>query len=362
MRPSCVEINLENFEKNIKTAREKLGDKKILAVVKADAYGHGAVAISTRASAKGIDFLGVGIVEEGIELKNAGIQTPILILSQELEERVEEIVRYNLYPTICSRNFLDALDREGKRQNKIIALFILLDTGMGRYGLVPDEFIYFLKLIKKMSWVRIEGVMSHFPIAGVDFQFTREQIENFKKLIQSAESMGITIPIKSLANSAAFLTDKDSIFDMVRLGLILYGISPLPDKGQNEYLPVMTVKSKISFIKTIPPGHSVSYTRSFIARRTTTIAVVPIGYADGYDRKLSNKGWMLVKGEKAPVIGDVTMDATVIDITDIQDVKIGNEVIIMNTSVTAWEISDAIDTIPYEVISRMGKRLPRVYI
>ncbi len=362
MRPSRVEINLGNLEENIKIAKRKLGKKKILAVVKADAYGHGAVAVSGRASAMGIDFLGVGIVEEGIELKNAGIQTPVLILSQELEERVEEIIRYNLYPTVCSRNFLEALNREGKRQNKITPLFILLDTGMGRYGLPPDEFIYFLKLIKKMDWVRIEGVMSHFPVAGVDVQFTLEQINNFKKLIQSAESMSIKIPIKSLANSAAFLTDKESIFDMVRLGLILYGISPLTGKEHSEYLPVMKVKSKISFIKNIPPGHSVSYSRSFIASRPTTIAVVPIGYADGYDRKLSNKGWMMVNGERAPVIGDVTMDATVIDVTDIKDVKIGDDVLIMDKLITAWDISKTIDTIPYEVISRMGKRLPRVYI
>ena len=357
-----VEINLGNLEANIETARKKLGDKKILAVVKADAYGHGAIAVSGRASAMGVDFLGVGIVEEGIELKSAGIQTPILILSQELEERVEEIVRYNLFPTVCSRNFLEALDREGKRQDKIIDLFIMLDTGMGRYGLSPDEFIYFLKLIKNMGWVRIEGVMSHFPVAGVDREFTKEQIKSFKNLIQSAESMGISIPIKSFANSPAFLTDEESIFDMVRLGLIFYGISPLPDEELDEYLSVMTVKSKISFIKTIPPGHSVSYSRSFITKRPTTIAVVPIGYADGYDRKLSNKGWMMVGGEKASVIGDVTMDATVIDITNVPDVKIGDEVIIMDKSITAWDISKTIDSIPYEVISRMGKRLPRVYI
>jgi len=362
MRPSRVEINLKNLEANIETVRKKLGKTKLLAVVKADAYGHGAVAISSRASAMGVDFLGVGIVEEGIELKNAGIQVPIIILSQELEERVEEIVRYNLLPTVCSRNFLEALNREGKRQKRVVNLSVMLDTGMGRYGFSPDEFIYFLKLIKKMDWVEITGVMSHFPVAGVDEEFTREQIIEFKNLILQAESMGISIPVKSIANSAAFLTEKESIFNMVKLGLILYGILPFQDGSASEYLPVMAVKSKISFIKTIPPGHSVSYSRSFIAKRPTTIAVVPIGYADGYDRKLSNKGWMMASGKKAPVIGDVTMDATMIDITDIPDVKIGDEVIIMNKSISAWDIAKTVDTIPYEVISRMGKRLPRLYI
>ncbi len=362
MRPSHVEINLKNLEKNIETTREKLGDKKLLVVVKADAYGHGAVAVSIRASAMGVDFLGVGIVEEGIELKNAGIQTPIIILSQELEERLEEIVRYNLIPTVCSRNFLEGLNREGKRQKKIVDLFVMLDTGMGRYGVPPDEFIYFLRLIKKMEWVKIQGVMSHFPVAGVDDQFTKEQISKFETLIKAAESQGMSIPIKSMANSAAFLAEENSIFDMVRLGLIIYGISPTYDPNPMGFHPVMKVKSKISFIKTIPPGHSVSYSRSFIAKKPTTIATVPIGYADGYDRKLSNKGWMMVRGMRAPVIGDVTMDTTMIDVTDIPEVKIGDEVIVLDESISAWDIARTIDSIPYEVISRMGKRLPRLYI
>ncbi|MCK4420243.1 alanine racemase [candidate division WOR-3 bacterium] len=362
MRPSRVVINLSNFEANIETARRQLGGTKLLAVVKADAYGHGAVAISSRAVACGVDWLGVGIVEEGIELREAGIRAPVLILSQELEERVEEIIQYNLFPTVCSRNFLESLNREGKRQKKVVKLFIMLDTGMGRYGVAPDEFIYFLKRINSIDWVRIEGVMSHFPVAGVDYQFTSEQIKRFKSLIQTAESMGISIPVRSIANSAAFLEGKNSVIDMARLGLILYGISPIKDMDPGGYLPVMTVKSKISFIKNIPPGHSVSYARSFIAKRPTTVAVVPIGYADGYDRKLSNKGWMMVKGARAQVIGDITMDATMIDITDIPEVKIGDEVIIVNHLITAWDMANTIGTIPYEIVCRMGKRLPRLYI
>lgn len=361
MRPSRVEIKLENLAHNVKKAKEKLGNRKLLAVVKADAYGHGSIAVSSKVISAGADILGVGIVEEGIELKNAGIQAPIIILSQELEERVEEIVRYEFIPVVCSRNFLEALNREAKRQKKKLPIYVMLDTGMGRYGVAPDEFIYFLKLIKKMKSVDIEGVMSHFPVAGVDSDFTVEQINKFENLIDSASSLGIDIPVKSMANSAAFLEEKNSIFDMVRLGLLLYGVAPVEDMQIDDYKPVMSVKSKISFIKTISPGHSVSYSRSFIAEKPTTIATVPIGYADGYDRKLSNRGWMVVGGKKAPVIGDVTMDTTMIDITEISETKIGDEVIVMNDSITAWDIAKTIETIPYEVICRMGKRLPRLY-
>jgi alanine racemase len=362
MRPSRVEINLQNLEKNIKNARSKLADKKLLAVVKADAYGHGAVAVSSRATAMGVDFLGVGIVEEGIELRNAGIQTPIIILAQELKERSEEIVLFNLIPTVCSRDFMESLEREGERQNKKISIFVMVDTGMGRYGVSSDEFIYFIKLLKNMSFIELVGVMSHFPVADSDKKFTLEQIQKFEELMKVSSSLGIEISIKSMANSAAFLLHENSLFNMVRLGLLLYGISPVEDNAPSGYEPVMTVKSKISFIKTIPPGHSVSYSRTFIADKPTTVATVPLGYADGYDRALSNKGWMMVHGEKAPVIGNVTMDTTMIDVTHIQGAKIGDEVIVMDKLVSAWDIARTIGTIPYEIVSRMGKRLPRLYV
>jgi len=362
MRPSRVEINLKNLEENIKSVKRKLAKKKLLAVVKADAYGHGAVAVASRATAMGIDFLGVGIVEEGIELRNAGIQAPIIILAQELKERSEEIVLFNLIPTVCSRGFLESLEREGERQNKKVFIFVMVDTGMGRYGVSADEFIYFIKLLKNMNFVELKGVMSHFPVADSDKEFTQNQINKFNELTKLSESLGIKIPIKSMANSAAFLLYENSIFNMVRLGLLLYGISPVRDLNLSEYKPVMTVKSKISFIKTIPPGHSVSYSRTFVAKKPATIATVPLGYADGYDRALSNKGWMVVHGKKAPVVGNVTMDTTMIDVSDIQEAKIGDEVIVMNTLVTAWDIAKTIETIPYEIVSRMGKRLPRLYV
>lgn len=362
MRPSRVEINLQNLEKNIRNARGKLADKKLLVVVKADAYGHGAVAVSSRATAMGIDFLGVGIVEEGIELRNAGIQTPIIILAQELKERSEEIVLFNLIPTVCSRDFLESLEREGERQNKKVSIFVMVDTGMGRYGVSADEFIYFIKLLKNMSFIKLMGVMSHFPVADSDKKFTQEQINKFNELMKVSSSLGIEIPIKSMANSAAFILYENSLFNMVRLGLLLYGISPVEDIAPSGYEPVMTVKSKISFVKTIPPGHSVSYSRTFVADKPTTVATVPLGYADGYDRALSNKGWMMVRGEKAPVIGNVTMDTTMIDVTHIQEAKIGDEVIVMNKFVSAWDIAKTIGTIPYEIVSRMGKRLPRLYV
>ncbi|RKZ15461.1 alanine racemase [bacterium] len=364
MRPSRVEINLSDFEENVRKARETIGDNKhLMAVVKADAYGHGAVAISIRAISAGADWLGVGIVEEGIELRNAGITSPIQILSQELEERVEEIVRFDLIPTVCSRGFLFALQREGERQKKKIPVMVMVDTGMGRYGVLPEEFIYFLKTARGLDNIVVIGAMSHLPSADTDPEFTDEQLGLFNNLLNIAESIGIKLKYRSIANSAAFLNHSEKLknFNLHRLGLVLYGIPPIPGM-KLPYRPVMRVKSKISFIKTIPPGHSVSYSRTFIAKRPTRVGVVPIGYADGYDRHLSNRGYMVVHGKRASIIGNVTMDATMIDLTGVPEARVGDEVLILGENISAWDIAGLIQTIPYEVVSRMGKRLPRIYL
>lgn len=360
MRPSRVEIDLLRFENNLKEVMKNAGNKKIMVVVKADAYGHGAVAISTRAQALGIEWLGVGIVEEGIELRNAGITCNIQILSQELEERVEEIIQHNLVPTVCSRSFLMAIDREGRRQKKKVPIFVKVDTGMGRYGLLPEEFLYFLKVAKSCENIEILGAMSHLPSADSDEKFTRNQLKDFKELINSAMSIGVKLSINQIENSAGFLNFNDPDYNIIRLGLLLYGI-PLKKNEMTKYEAVMSVKSKISFIKTLPKGFPVSYSRTFITKKPTKIAVVPIGYADGYDRHLSNKGYMFIRDKKCPIIGNVTMDGTMIDITDVKDVSIGDEVEIIGKNITAWDIADIIGTIPYEVVSRMGKRLPRIF-
>ncbi len=360
MRPSRVEIDLTKFENNLRLALNAAKGKKLLVVVKADAYGHGAVAISSKAQAIGVEWLGVGIVEEGIELRNAGITCNIQILSQELEERVEEIIQYNLIPTVCSRNFLFALDREGRRQKRKVPIFVKVDTGMGRYGLLPEEFLYFLKFARGCDNIQILGAMSHLPAADTDEKFTIKQMKQFKELIFQAKSIGINLNINQIENSAGFLKFNDPDFNLMRLGLILYGI-PINKNERIPYEPVMSLKSKISFIKTIPKDFSVSYSRTFIAKRPTKVGVVPIGYADGYDRHLSNKGFMFVKGKKCPIIGNVTMDGTMIDLTDVKDVSCGDEVEIIGKNITAWDLAEIIGTIPYEVVSRMGKRLPRIF-
>jgi len=358
MRPSRVEVNLKNFAENIKAAKDGLGKSLLLTVVKADAYGHGAVAISHAAIETGTDWLGVGIVEEGIQLRESGITAPILILSQELPERSGEIVRYGLSATVCDDNFLNTLNKEAYNQSKIVKVFIKIDTGMGRYGVLPEDFpsLYNAALAKKN--VEIIGIMSHFPSADTDIEFTKRQLDLLKNITQKFDSRSGVI---SIANSAGFLNLKNANLDMVRLGIILYGISPIKELNM-PFKPVMNVKSKISFMKTIPPGYTVSYGRTYKAKKSVKVGVVPIGYADGYDRHLSNKGWMVVKGKKVPIIGNITMDATMIDLTAIPDVKTGDEITIMDEEITAWDLAELIGTIPYEIVTRMGKRLPRVYI
>ncbi len=358
MRPSRVEVNLKHFEKNVKTVKKGLGKSLLLTVVKADAYGHGAVAISHTAVESGTDWLGVGIVEEGIQLRESGITAPILILSQELPERAGEIVRYNLAATACDEIFLSALDKEGRSQKKKVNIFIKVDTGMGRYGVLPEDFHTLYTSAMEKKNLKIIGIMSHFPSADTDIEFTKEQICLLKTI---TKKFNINKELISITNSAGFLNLKNAKLDMVRLGIILYGISPI--KGKDiPFKSVMKVKSKISFIKTIPPGFTVSYGRAYKAKKSIKVGVVPIGYADGYDRHLSNRGWMIVKGKKVPIIGNVTMDATMVDVSTIPDVKIGDEVIILNEKITAWDLAEIIKTIPYEIVTRMGKRLPRVYV
>ncbi len=358
MRPSRIEVDLKNFEENIKIAKDGLGKSLLLTVVKADAYGHGAVAVSHTAIETGTDWLGVGIVEEGIQLRESGITAPILILSQELPERAGEIVRYKLAATVCDKNFLNTLDKEAYNQSKRVKVFIKIDTGMGRYGVLPEDFPSLYNAALERKNVEIIGVMSHFPSADTDIEFTERQLELLKNITQKFNSH---LRVISIANSAGFLNLKSANLDMVRLGIVLYGISPIEGRDI-PFKPVMKVKSKISFIKTIPPGYTVSYGRAYKAKKSVKVGVVPIGYADGYDRHLSNKGWMVVKSMRVPIIGNITMDATMVDLTAVPDVKTGDEITIMDEEITAWDLAKIIGTIPYEIVTRMGKRLPRVYI
>ncbi len=356
MRPSFIEINLRNLRENVRKVKE-MTTSKILAVVKADAYGHGAVKVSQVLEKEGIEWFGVGIVEEGAELRENGIKGNIVLLSQEFPERIKKILEYNLIPCVSDLSFLHDLEREAKKKNKKVPFFLFLDTGMGRYGILPQELPSFLEKISSFSSVEMLGIMSHFPSADTDPEYTKKQLSKFLEITEKFSNN----LIRCMGNSSAFLKLPESHLNMVRLGILLYGIPPFPMENHG-FKPVMHIKSRIAFIKELPKGSGVSYGRTCILEKPAKIAVVPIGYADGYDRHLSNRGWMMIRGKKAPIKGVVTMDATMVDVTHIEGVRPGDEVIVMDDGIDAWTLARLAGTVPYEIVSRMGKRLPRNYI
>jgi alanine racemase len=368
-RPVYIEINLKDLASNLKNIKRKLGDGvELLAVVKADGYGHGAYEVSRIALKNGAGSLGVAFLEEGIELRDKGIKTTILILCPEFYGREKNIVEYNLQSAVTDLGFVRALSSEAEKQNKIAEIFLKIDTGMRRYGIEPSLALDFVRRMKKLKNIKLKGIMSQFSTTEEkDKDFARIQLSLFKKTVKQIEEFNGGKLIRSIANSGAVLELPQSHFDQVRVGILMYGIYPSENLPKRvEVNPVMSLKSKIIQIKEVNKGTSVGYGRSFITKRKTRIGTVPLGYADGYPRLLSNRGEVLIKGKRAPIIGRVCMDAFMVDLTFIPDVKIGEEVILLGKQgkgeIDAQQIGNWAGSFSYEIVSRMGKRLPRVYV
>ncbi|MBE0478881.1 alanine racemase [Candidatus Aerophobetes bacterium] len=367
MRPTRVQINLENIAYNIEQIRAKVGNKvNIMAVVKANGYGHGAIQVAKTALKSGCEWLAVATVEEGVELREAEIKSPILILGISPPEQAEDIVKYELSQTICDKKLARALSDEAKSQNRIAKVHIKVDTGMGRIGIFPEKVKEFIKKIAHLKCIKIEGIFTHFSSAEEDKDFTHLQIENFKKAISGLEKEKIHIPLKHAANSAAILHVPSSCFELVRPGIMLYGLYPSLMITHSILLkPAMSFKTQIVYLKTVPAGVSLSYGRSFTTTKKSLIATLPVGYADGYSRALSNKGEVLIKGKRAPVVGAVCMDMILVDVTRIPEVNVGDEVVLFGkqegAEISVDELASKIGTINYEVICGISKRVPRVY-
>ena len=373
IRPTRVEINLEAIAHNIQAIRQKVGQTvKIMAVVKGDGYGHGAVEVANVALQSGASYLAVAIPEEGVELRLSGIKAPILIFGLTPPDKVQNVVRYDLTQTICTTESAEALSAKAQESGKVAKVHIKVDTGMSRIGVMPEDAVKFVKEIFKLKAIGVEGIFTHFSAADSisnteDRTFTELQISRFKEVIAELEGNGIQIPLKHAANSAGTLKFSSSYFDMVRPGIIIYGLNPSTEVTDVVNLePAMSFKTAIVYLKTVPPGASIGYGRTFITEKESVIATLPVGYADGYNRLLSNKGEVLVRGKRAPVIGRVCMDMTMIDVTHIPEVKIGDEVVLYGkqgcAEISVDEIANNIGTIPYEVVSTVGKRVPREYL
>jgi alanine racemase len=368
-RPTVAEISLKAIAHNLAEVRRLIGpDVKICPAVKADAYGHGAVEVSRALLKHGVAMLGIATVEEGIELRTAGIDSPLLLLGCVLPEDIPDILTYNITATVCDFEFAGALSRKASAEGKRAKIHIKVDTGMGRIGVQADKAVDFALTLSRMPGLEIEGIFTHFPCADEsDLNFTLNQIRQFRDIVEKIELAGVHIPIKHTSNSGAILNVPEAHMDMVRPGIMLYGLYDSPyGRDRVNLLQAMTLKTKIVFLKKLPPGCGVSYGRTFVTSRHTVVATIPVGYGDGYNRGLSNRAWALVHGRRVPVIGRVCMDQTMLDVTDVPNVCVGDEVVLYgkqgSEEIRIEEIASLLGTISYEVVCAVSKRVPRVYL
>ncbi len=365
-----AEINLDALEHNIKEIRRITAeDAMIMAVVKADAYGHGAVECSRVLLENGADVLGVACCNEAMQLRNAGITAPILILGASFEEEIEELITNDITFSLFSYEFAKKVSKIAEKIKKTAKIHIKLDTGMSRIGYVTgvndDVIIDEIINISKLSYVEIEGIFSHLSTADEkNSEYTKLQFKRFMEVCNRLDDMGIKIPVRHIANSAAVVLYPETHLDMVRAGVILYGLYPSEevDKSQFELKSVMTVKSRITHIKEICDNRGVSYGKSYITNGDTKIATIPVGYADGYARMLGGKAKILVNDEPRNVIGAICMDQCMIDVTNVNNIATGDEVIIFGSkTVTADTLASWMNTINYEIVCMISKRIPRIF-
>ena len=363
-----AEVDLEALAYNYHQLRQLVPPSvKFLAVVKADAYGLGAIPVSKKFEELDADFSGVATVKEGIELRNGGIKKPILVLSGINQEEVEDVLTYQLTPMIYRLEIAEALSVVARTRGKKVPVHIKVDTGMGRIGVFPEEAPAFANRVRKFENVEIEGIASHFSTADEEnASFTNAQLKRFSQTIEEMKKLDIYPPFCHIANSAALVNLPAAHFTLVRPGIMLYGSYPSPSvKGKVSLRQVMSWKSLIADLKKVPEGYPISYGRTFITQRPSLVAAIPVGYADGYNRLFSNRGEVLIKGIKAPVVGRVCMDWTMVDVTDIPGIEVGNEVVLMGSqlgqAITPEELGERIGTIPYEILCAVGKRVPRIY-
>ncbi|MBW2038100.1 MAG: alanine racemase [Deltaproteobacteria bacterium] len=366
--PTIAEIDLGALAYNYRQLRQLVPPSvKFLAVVKADAYGHGAVPISKRLEELGADLLGVATVEEGVEMREGGVRKPILILSGIYQEEIKEVLRYRLTPVVYRLEIAEELCAEASKMGKRVPVHIKVDTGMGRIGVLYEEAPAFLNHLRSLENIEIEGVASHLSTADEeDPSFAEEQLRRFSWTIEEIKGIGMTPTLCHIANSAALFSLPAAHLNLVRPGIMLYGSYPSPSfKDKVTLQPVMSWKSRVADLKEVPEGFPISYGRTFFTRRPSFIAAIPVGYADGYSRLFSNRGEVLIKGRRVPVVGRVCMDWTMVDVTDVPGVEVGEEVVLMgrqlDQEITPEELGERIGTIPYEILCSVGKRVPRIY-
>lgn len=372
-RPTFAEIDLAALRENYATIRASVPSRAaVLAVVKADAYGHGFLEICRELERQGVDAFGVAFLAEAIQLRKSGIDKPILLLGGIYPGQEKKCVGFNISTTVFSLEQAKALDLAAGRLYRKALMHLKVDTGMGRLGIPYDQIPAMLDALKLLPNIYLEGVVSHFASADeLDESgqyFTRLQVERFEWVVQQIRRAKFAPRYLHIANSAGALLKDYPFCNLVRPGIALYGALPSDDfQGRLSLRPVMRLKSKIAMLKWVEPGTTISYGRRFTASSRSLIASVPVGYADGYPRALTNKGEALVRGVRVPVVGTVCMDWIMLDVTGLDGVTVGDEVLLMGddqqgNSIRAEELAKWAGTIPYEILCGISKRVPRVYL
>ncbi len=367
-----AEINLDNIVHNVHEIQRLIGSRcELMAVVKADAYGHGVKEVSKVLLQNGVNRLAVSMLDEAIQLRKNGVDVPILVLSYTDPVRAAEILRYDIVQTVFSNDLAFALSREAVASGSKAKIHIKVDTGMTRVGFMPGYgAVKQLVEISRLPGIIIEGLFTHFACADEkDRSYTNMQFEKFMSICTELARIGVHVPIKHVANSAAIIEYPEMHLDMVRAGIALYGLYPSPEVNKEKIClkPAMSLKANVILVKDVDAGTCISYGRRFTTRRRSRIATIPIGYADGYTRLLNGKGRVLINGEFAPVVGTICMDQCMVDVTDLSsDVMVGDEVVLFGrqgaAEISVGEIAQKTGTINYEIICIIGKRIPRAYL
>ena len=358
-----VNIDLDAIRQNFQAICQKAG-VPVMAVVKANAYGHGAIPVA-RHLEDYCTFFGVSSLSEALELRHAGIEKPILILGHSQVSTYPELVRYDIRPAIFSLEDAQALSAEAQKQNKIAPFHFVVDTGMSRIGFqCAEEAAQLCAQIAALPNLEAEGIFSHFATADEEsLAKAKAQAERFDRFCRTLKALGVTPKLRHLDNSAG-LMNFDCHYDMVRAGIVLYGLYPSTDvpKDVLSLKPAMSWHSRISCLKWLPAGREISYGGTYTTQKDTHVATIPVGYADGYRRNLSGKFYVLIKGQKAPILGRVCMDQMMVDVTDVPDVQAGDEVVLMGDGLSAEELAEAGDSFNYELVCSVSRRVPRQYI
>ncbi len=368
-RPTWAEVDLGVIGRNLRLIKQMVGPhRSIMAIVKADAYGHGAKQVARVALRAGADWLGVAFPEEGAELRDSGIAAPMVVLGPVFPEQVGLALGKDLSVSVSGMELARALEQEAAKRGVWAKVHVKVDTGMGRLGIPLDQALDFLRKLSSLPHLMIEGLYTHLATAEEpNSHFAMEQLSRFLEVDQKARALGIKIPFRHAANSAGLLFFEQSRLDIVRPGIMIYGCSPNPDAPNPLPLgPALSWKTRVAHLKGVEAGESISYGRTFVASGPMKVAVLPLGYGDGLPRKLSNRGEVLIRGHRAPIVGMICMDMTIVDVTSVHGVELGDEVVLVGRQegqeIRAEEMAQWAGTISYEILCGIGKRVPRLYL